>query len=79
MTSSAEPVRKVAGLASDANWERATLEKLAFATLHEQRLARRWRNGLRMAWLMFLMVMAWTLFSRDVSPAATSSAHTAMV
>ncbi|MBM3361188.1 MAG: S49 family peptidase [Betaproteobacteria bacterium] len=79
VTSSAEPVRKVAGLASDANWERATLEKLAFATLHEQRLARRWRNGLRMAWLMFLMVMAWTLFSRDVSPAATSSAHTAMV
>ena len=31
-------------------WERATLEKLAFATLHEQRLARRWRNGMRLAW-----------------------------
>ncbi len=74
-----EPARKVAGSLPEGHWERATLEKLAFATLHEQRLARRWRNGLRLAWLVFLVVMAWTLLWRGPAPAATSSAHTAMV
>ena len=37
---------------SAAGWERATLEKLAMATLIEQRQARRWRNGIRMAWAL---------------------------
>jgi protease-4 len=63
----------------DGRWERATLEKLAFAALHEQRQARRWRNGLRLAWLLFLITLAWLLFSRSSDPVATSSAHTAMV
>jgi protease-4 len=34
-------------------WERATLEKLMFATLEEQRTARRWRTFTRLAWLAF--------------------------
>jgi protease-4 len=64
--------------ASD-RWERTTLEKLAFATLNEQRQARRWRNGLRLAWLGFLVVMAWVLLGRSAAPTAVSTPHTAMV
>jgi protease-4 len=60
-------------------WERTTLEKLAFASLNEQRQARRWRNGLRLAWLGFLVAMAWVLLSRSDSPTAVSTPHTAMV
>jgi protease-4 len=66
-------------VSDDGHWERSTLEKVAFAALHEQRQARRWRNGLRMAWLLFLITLAWLAFSRSSAPVATSSAHTAMV
>ncbi len=75
---SAAPVTRSAA-SDDGHWERSTLEKLAFAALHEQRQARRWRNGLRMAWLLFLITLAWLAFSRSSAPVATSSAHTAMV
>ena len=60
-------------------WERTTLEKLAFATLNEQRLARRWRNGLRLAWLGFLMVLAWVFLGHSTAPTAVATPHTAMV
>jgi len=68
-----------AARSDEAHWERTTLEKLAFAALDEQRQARRWRNGLRLAWLSFLIVLAWMVFSRSSDPVAASSAHTAMV
>ena len=38
--------------ASTGHWERAVLEKLVLSTLTEQRTARRWRNGLLLAWLL---------------------------
>ncbi len=60
-------------------WERATLEKLAFAALEEQRLARRWRNGVRLAWLGFLMVVAWIGFSQNGPTRDVSQPHTAVV
>jgi len=63
----------------EPGWERLTLEKLAFATLQEQRQSRRWRNGLRLAWLVFLAILAWVLLSRHDTPTAVSSPHTAMV
>jgi protease-4 len=56
-----------------------TLEKLALATLQEQRQSRLWRNGLRLAWLVFLAILAWVLLSRHDTPTAASSPHTAMV
>ena len=31
------------------NWERATLEKLVLASINEQRAARRWKMGMRLA------------------------------
>ncbi len=49
------------------------------ASLQEQRAARRWRNGLRLAWLLFLIVLAWVLFSRSSPATGPSSPHTAMV
>jgi protease-4 len=60
-------------------WERATLEKLAFAALTEQRLARRWRNVIRLAWLVFFIIIAWTLVSRNGPAKDGSLPHTAMV
>ena len=47
----------------DRSWERATLEKLAFASLHEQRLARRWRTFVRLAWLLFFAALVWLAFN----------------
>jgi protease-4 len=63
----------------ESGWERATLEKLAFATLEEQRLARRWRNALRFAWLGFLVVVFWVGVSRSGPSQDVSLPHTAVV
>lgn len=63
----------------EPGWERATLEKLAFATLEEQRLARRWRNALRFAWLGFLVVVFWVGVSRSGPSQDVSLPHTAVV
>ncbi len=60
-------------------WERATLEKLAFAHLEEQRSARRWRIGLRLAWLGVFSLIAWVLLSRATPHADPSAPHTALV
>jgi len=60
-------------------WERATLEKLAFATLEEQRTARRWRTFVRLAWLVFLAAVAWVLLGERAQGTAASTAHTALV
>ena len=60
-------------------WERATLEKLAFAALAEQRAARRWRVALRLAWLVFFVAIAWMMWSKPRAAHDKSSAHTAVV
>jgi protease-4 len=60
-------------------WERATLERLAFASLAEQKAQRRWRNFFRLAWLLLIVTVLWLSLSRThVSPNA-STAHTALV
>ena len=55
------------------------MEKLAFAALAEQRVARRWRTFFRLAWLAFFGIMAWLMFGRAGSTNDASSPHTAMV
>ena len=60
-------------------WERAALEKLAFASLQEQRLARRWRTFVRLAWLGFLIAVAWVALSRSGPSKDVSAPHTAVV
>ena len=46
-------------------WERATLEKLAFASLNEQKATRRWKTFVRLGWLAFFVFLAWFAFSRS--------------
>ena len=60
-------------------WERATLEKLAFASLTEQRLARRWRNFVRLAWLGFFIALVWIGLKESAGTADVSAPHTAVV
>ena len=63
----------------EPGWERATLEKLAFATLAEQRSARRWKIFFRLAWLLLIAAVAFAAL-RQASPSASKSApHTAVV
>jgi len=61
------------------NWERSTLEKLALAAIDEQRAARRWRNGIRLAWLVFLVALVWLGMERGNTTADVSKPHTAVV
>ena len=63
----------------DRSWERRTLEELAFATLHEQKTARRWKVGLRVAWLVLFAVVFWQAFSLNSPTNHPSLPHTAMV
>jgi protease-4 len=67
------------GATAASGWERSTLETLAMATITEQRQARRWRNGIRLAWLVFLVVLVWFGMDRGGGAADTSIPHTALV
>nr|WP_315260413.1 S49 family peptidase [uncultured Limnohabitans sp.] len=61
-------------------WERDTLERLAFATLAEQRASRRWRIFFRFAWLALVAALLWTgMHKGGVTGANPSQPHTAVV
>jgi len=60
-------------------WERDTLERLAFATLAEQRANRRWRIFFRFAWLLLVVVLIWTGTHRGGVGADPTQPHTAVV
>ena len=61
-------------------WERDTLERLAFATLAEQRASRRWRIFFRFAWLALIVVLLWTgTHKGGMGGANPSQPHTAVV
>jgi len=68
-----------AGMTGAPNWEQSTLESLAMAAITEQRQARRWRNGIRLAWLLFLVSLVWLGMDRGAGTADTSTPHTALV
>jgi len=65
--------------AADPNWERSTLEKIAMAAITEQRQARRWRNGLRLAWLLFVVTLTWFGLQHGTVPSDVTRPHTAVV
>lgn len=77
----ATPAPAVAAVrAADApGWERATLEKLLFASLEEQRAARRWRTFTRLAWLALFIFIIWSLTVRGGSSTDKSAPHTAVI
>ncbi len=61
------------------DWERETLEKLAFAALNEQKANRRWRIFNRLFWLALAGTAVWLAFWR-VDPASHGTFdHTAVV
>ena len=60
-------------------WERAALEKLAFAALNEQKSSRRWKTFTRLAWLAFFVFIAWAVMHRGAVSTDKSTAHTAVV
>ena len=55
------------------------LEKLAFASLAEQRATRRWRTFTRLAWLAFFIFLIWFGLSREMATTSKSGPHTAVV
>jgi len=60
-------------------WERAVLEKLAFAALDEQRAARRWKIINRLTTLGVLLLLVWLIFGLGQGGSAPSTRHTALV
>lgn len=64
-------------------WERATLEKLAFASLQEQRAARRWKTFIRLGWLVLIATIVatwiWPSQHRGAASNTPSGPHTAVV
>ena len=60
--------------ASNPSWERATLEKLVFATLKEQRAARRWRQFSRLVWLALLGAVVWFVYKDQAGAAGAKHA-----
>ena len=78
-TPATEPQASSAARADSAGHERDILERLAFATLEEQRRARRWNNTIRVGWLVLFSLIAWTLFSSDLPKTDKTLPHTALV
>jgi hypothetical protein len=54
--------RRLAQAPTSANWERETLEKLVFATIKEQRAARRWSIFFRLTFLVLAAFVIWEYF-----------------
>jgi protease-4 len=75
----APAVRRAEAPDSPPGWERASFEKLMFATLEEQRRARRWRTIRSFAWLLFFVLLFWGLMSRGSPATDTTTPHTAVI
>ncbi len=60
-------------------WERATLEKLVFASLNEQKASRRWKTFVRLAWLVFFIALVWLALHRGTPTRDATVPHTAVV
>lgn len=67
------------GPARGAGWEREVLEKLAFATLREQRAARRWNIFFRLLTFGFIAVGMWIALGYSQQDAEVVGPHTALI
>ncbi|MES2150394.1 MAG: S49 family peptidase [Pseudomonadota bacterium] len=67
--------------ATSSNWERETLEKLVFATVKEQRAARRWGIFFKLTTLGLAFFALWAYFDFNFSGAdmETLGKHTALI
>ncbi|GAB3459568.1 S49 family peptidase [Massilia terrae] len=62
-----------------ANWERETLERLVFATVKEQRAARRWGIFFKLVFLTLAIVVVWNYFDLGSSDTQALGRHTALI
>jgi protease-4 len=60
-------------------WERDVLERLAFATLNEQRARRRWNIFFRFAFLAAIVFALWVAFDLGGGEAEVVGPHTALI
>lgn len=74
-----EPQDSSASTAHDAGWERRLLEQLAYASIKEQKAARRWKLLFRLAWLVVIALFIWGLIYKSPVTPAPVGAHTAVV
>ena len=56
-----------------------TLEKLAFASLNEQKTTRRWKTFVRLSWLAFFVILVWIALHRGTPASDATVPHTAVV
>jgi protease IV len=75
----AQQPEKAISAAPAANWERSALEKLATNYMIEQKTARRWRTFVRLAWLTFFALVAWSILDRSAPSKEFSMDHTAVI
>jgi len=68
-----------ADAAKAANWERETLEKLAFATLQEQKMQRRWGIFFKFSFMAMVLFGAYHFGGLFQSESDNNAHHTALV
>lgn len=65
---------------NDPKWERQLIEKLASASLQEQKRSRQWKNFFRLAWLgVVISVIALAIYERPGESVDLSGEHTAVI
>ena len=79
MFSSGSAINNGVNQLNSPGWERATLEKLAFAALNEQKATRRWKTFVRLSWLAFFVVLVWMALHRGTPVSDASGPHMAVV
>ena len=84
LETSAAPVQNAtvagsAGVPQIPGWERATLEKLAFDSLTEQKSRRRWKTFMSLAWLAFFIFLVWAAMGRTGGHKEILKPHTAVI
>ena len=68
-----------AAMSQAPGWERATLEKLAFDSLAEQKSRRRWKTFMSLAWLAFFIFLLWSAMGRTGAHKEILKPHTAVI
>ena len=76
---STAPVAAPALGAAGVTVERKTLENLLVGWLTEQRKSRHWRNGIRIAWLVVVLMLTWFFVERNESPTQFANPHTSVI
>lgn len=60
-------------------WERNVLEKLAFASLHEQRAQRRWNIFFRLITVSIVLFVIWMAIDFNSGESSAMTSHTALI